>query len=66
MTADRLLSLPWRYWRYPLGAASRRLPRLYGDLPPPEPPAAADPALQVKAAAAREAADARDPDRTTS
>jgi hypothetical protein len=66
MTADRLLSLPWRYWRYPLGAASRRLPRLYGDLPPPQPPAVADPGLQVKAAAARDAADARDPDRTRS
>jgi hypothetical protein len=54
MTADRLLSLPWRYWRYPLGAASRRRPRLYGRLPPPEPPPAADPTLQVKALAARE------------
>lgn len=49
MTADRLLSLPWRYWRYPLGAASRRLPRLYGRVPSPEPPPAADPELQLKA-----------------
>ncbi|MEN8374585.1 MAG: hypothetical protein ABFS34_03985 [Gemmatimonadota bacterium] len=48
MTADRLLSLPWRYWRYPLGAASRRQPRLYGRLPDPAPPEAADRALQIK------------------
>ena len=50
MTADRLLSLPWKYWRYPLGAASRRRPPLYGRLPDPEPPPAADRSLQVKVA----------------
>ena len=54
MTADRLLSLPWSYWRYPLGAASRRQPRLYGELPDPAPPAASDRTLQIKVASPSE------------
>lgn len=44
-----LMTQPWRYWRYPLGAATRREPRLYARLADEEPPPAADPALQVKA-----------------
>ncbi len=46
--ARHMLSIPWRYWRYPLGAQRRRETRLYGrggDRPEPE--AAA---LQIKAA----------------
>lgn len=50
IVARHLLAQPWTYWRYPLGAATRREPTLYGGrrrsdrLPP-----AADPRLQVKA-----------------
>jgi hypothetical protein len=43
-----LMSQPWRFWRYPLGAASRQEPRLYGRDFPDEPPPAADPALQIR------------------
>lgn len=44
-----LMAQPWRYWRYPLGAATRAEPRLYGNGEPGPPPAAADPELQIKA-----------------
>jgi hypothetical protein len=44
-----LMSQPWRYWRYPLGAATRQEPRLYGRDFPDDPPPAADPELQIKA-----------------
>jgi hypothetical protein len=44
-----LMAQPWRYWRYPLGAATRDEPRLYGREANDEPPPAADPALQIKA-----------------
>ena len=46
---ERLVREPWTYWRYPLGAASRREPSLYEPLRPTEPAAAADPELQIKA-----------------
>jgi len=45
----KLLSQPWRYWRYPLGVARRRERRLYEDEPPRDRPLAADPDLQIKA-----------------
>lgn len=44
-----LMAQPWRYWRYPLGAATRVEPRLYAPLSTDTPPAAADPRLQIKA-----------------
>jgi hypothetical protein len=47
--ARHLLSAPWRYWRYPLGAEARVERRLYGRRSSPEPPPAADPELQIKA-----------------
>jgi len=50
-TEDRLLSSPWRYWRYPLGAARRREPWVYGRESTEPPPPAADPRLQIKAPA---------------
>jgi len=48
----RLISLPWTYWRYPLGAGSRIVLKLYdpsGSLAASQPPAA-DPHYQIKAA----------------
>lgn len=45
----RLVEEPWTYWRYPLGAASRRQPYVYEALQPDDPPAAADRTLQIKA-----------------
>jgi hypothetical protein len=48
MVSRHLLAMPWRYWRYPLGAATARPARLYGDGAPDAPPPAADPGLQVK------------------
>jgi len=47
--ARHLLSAPWRYWRYPLGAEARVERRLYGRRLSPESPPAADPDLQIKA-----------------
>ncbi|MDX1577616.1 MAG: hypothetical protein R3266_03990, partial [Gemmatimonadota bacterium] len=54
LAVRQLLSLPWRYWRYPLGAQRRRHQRLYdaewhGSAPP-----AADPRMQIKAPAIAE------------
>ncbi|HKK09114.1 MAG TPA: hypothetical protein VKA44_09530, partial [Gemmatimonadota bacterium] len=49
LIARHLLSVPWRYWRYPLGAATREEDRLYGTRGPDESPPAADPELQIKA-----------------
>ncbi len=49
LIARHLLSAPWRYWRYPLGAATRAESRLYGEHVRAPPPPAADPALQIKA-----------------
>jgi hypothetical protein len=46
---ERLVEEPWTYWRYPLGAASRREPMVYQPLAPDGPPPAADPELQIKA-----------------
>ena len=43
-----LMSQPWRYWRYPLGAATRAEPRLYGRDGSRSPPPIADPELQIK------------------
>lgn len=43
-----LVAQPWRYWRYPLGAATREELRLYGYEYPIQPPPAADPELQIK------------------
>ncbi|HEX7049944.1 MAG TPA: hypothetical protein VF188_06990 [Longimicrobiales bacterium] len=48
-----LVSQPWRYWRYPLGAGTREEARLYGYEAPVPPPAAADPELQIKVRDAR-------------
>jgi len=49
LIARHLLSAPWRYWRYPLGAGTRADRRLYGTGPVAESPPAADPELQIKA-----------------
>lgn len=54
LTARHMLSQPWTYWRYPLGAQRRREPRLYDREMSGEPPSAADPDLQVKATAEEE------------
>jgi hypothetical protein len=45
----RILREPWTYWRYPLGAARRREPLVYGAEQAGDPPGAAEPGLQVKA-----------------
>lgn len=45
---ERLLEEPWTYWRYPLGAATRREPRLYERASTADPPPVADPSLQIK------------------
>jgi len=50
LVARHLLAQPWRWWRYPLGAATRRATRLYGPDETASPPLAADPRLQVKGA----------------
>ena len=47
--SDHLLRQPWRYWRYPLGAARRRESLLYEEPSTGEMPAAADASLQIKA-----------------
>lgn len=47
--ARHLLSAPWRYWRYPLGAQARVDRRLYGRPSAREAPPAADADLQIKA-----------------
>ncbi len=46
--ARHLLSIPWRYWRYPLGAQRRWNRRLYEQRRSQESPPAADPELQIK------------------
>ena len=46
---ERLVEEPWTYWRYPLGAATRREPKLYGIEPDSPPPPVADRSLQIKA-----------------
>jgi hypothetical protein len=48
LVSRHMLSQPWRWWRYPRGAATRREVRLYGGGPGEERPPAADPELQVK------------------
>ena len=48
--ARQMLSQPWTYWRYPLGAATRREQRLYEQRVEPRVPPASDPALQIKEA----------------
>lgn len=48
LVSRHMLSQPWRWWRYPRGAATRREVRLYGGGPDGERPPAADPELQVK------------------
>jgi len=48
LVAGHLLAQPWRYWRYPLGAATRRTDPLYGGRDPADPPPASDPDLQIK------------------
>ncbi len=48
LTARYLLSQPWRYWRYPLGANRRRETRLYDLVSSESAPLAADPELQIK------------------
>lgn len=49
LVARHLLAQPWRYWRYPLGAATRRAQRVYGPDGGEGAPAAAEPELQIKA-----------------
>ena len=46
--ARHMLSIPWRYWRYPLGAQRRWNRRLYEQRRSQESPPAADPELQIK------------------
>ena len=46
--AHHLLRQPWRYWRYPLGAARRRDAMAYESPVAPEQLAAAEPSLQIK------------------
>ncbi len=48
LVARHLLAQPWRWWRYPRGAATRRATSLYGPDETVEPPLAAEPRLQVK------------------
>lgn len=48
LVARHLLAQPWRWWRYPRGAATRRATNLYGPDDQAEPPLAAEPELQVK------------------
>jgi hypothetical protein len=48
-TGERLVQEPWTYWRYPLGAARRREPRVYDSVRVEPPPAAAERSLQIKA-----------------
>lgn len=49
LVSRHLLAQPWRYWRYPLGAATRRPLRLYGGPGDASRPPAADPEFQIKA-----------------
>lgn len=49
LAAQKMLSQPWRYWRYPLGANRRHERRVYETGDPPGAPPASDPALQIKA-----------------
>ncbi len=46
--ARHVISLPWRYWRYPLGAHRRRERHLYGRDGSRPPPPIADRRLQIK------------------
>ena len=48
LASRQMLAMPWRYWRYPLGAHRRREPRLYEVDDVAEPPLASDPGLQIK------------------
>jgi hypothetical protein len=43
-----LMTRPWRYWRYPFGAATRKIPRLYEVQSTQVRPPASDPDLQIK------------------
>jgi hypothetical protein len=45
----RLLSIPWRYWRFPRGANTTARPLLYGDGSDISGPRASEPSLQFKA-----------------
>jgi hypothetical protein len=46
--ARHLVSLPWTFWRYPLGANRNRGWRAYEDRPTDAALPAADPAMQIK------------------
>ncbi|MFQ5689191.1 MAG: hypothetical protein ACE5HQ_02840 [Gemmatimonadota bacterium] len=48
LAARHMLSLPWRYWRYPLGAQRKRERRLYETVRSEAAPLAADRDLQIK------------------
>ena len=50
---DRLLSMPWRYWRFPRGANAAGRPFLYGTAASLPAVSANEPELQFKARAAR-------------
>lgn len=49
LSARAMLALPWRYWRYPMGAQRRREPRLYDGQNESELPPVSDPLMQIKA-----------------
>lgn len=47
LVARRPLARPWRFWRYPVGAATGVEQRLHGATRRPSPPPAGDPSLPV-------------------
>jgi len=49
LTARQILAIPWRFWRYPLGAQRRREPRIYDGAAVEDASLRADRALQIKA-----------------
>lgn len=49
LTRRYLLRRPWRWWRYPRGAATERSQKFYAPYRPEQLPPASDPDLQIKA-----------------
>jgi len=49
LTARQILAIPWRFWRYPLGAQRRREPRIYDTNRVEDGSLRADRELQIKA-----------------
>ena len=56
LTERHILSIPWRFWRYPLGAQRRREPRVYEGRAHEDGLLKADRELQIKANADRRGA----------